>query len=84
MARESGEIVLAPRDGNTPHELLKNAELALYRAKKAGPGTVRFFEVSLFVGKFSALQQGTLTVLHGKKQSTEAGARSISGESTAS
>ncbi|MCA1378767.1 MULTISPECIES: EAL domain-containing protein [unclassified Bradyrhizobium] len=39
-------IVLAPRDGNTPHELLKNVDLALYRAKKAGPGTVRFFEVS--------------------------------------
>ena len=39
-------IVLAPRDGNAPHELLKNADVALYRAKKAGPGTVRFFEAS--------------------------------------
>lgn len=39
-------IVLAPRDGSTPHDLLKHADVALYRAKKAGPGTVRFFEVS--------------------------------------
>ena len=39
-------IVLAPRDGNTPHDLLKHADVALYRAKKAGPGTVRFFEAS--------------------------------------
>lgn len=37
-------IVLAPRDGNTPLDLMKNADAALYRAKKAGPGTVRFFE----------------------------------------
>lgn len=37
-------IVLAPRDGNTPLDIMKNADTALYRAKKAGPGTVRFFE----------------------------------------
>lgn len=37
-------IVLAPRDGNTPLDLMKNADAALYRAKKAGPGTIRFFE----------------------------------------
>ncbi|MDF0520914.1 EAL domain-containing protein [Bradyrhizobium yuanmingense] len=37
-------IVLAPRDGNTPLDLMKNADAALYRAKKVGPGTVRFFE----------------------------------------
>jgi diguanylate cyclase (GGDEF)-like protein len=39
-------IVLAPRDGNTPHDLLKRADIALYRAKKAGPGTICFFEAS--------------------------------------
>nr|WP_245266487.1 GGDEF domain-containing protein [Bradyrhizobium sp. WSM1743] len=37
-------IVLAPRDGNTPLDVMKNADAALYRAKKAGPGTVCFFE----------------------------------------
>lgn len=37
-------IVLAPRDGNTPLDLMKNADAALYRAKKAGTGTIRFFE----------------------------------------
>ncbi|MBR0856078.1 putative bifunctional diguanylate cyclase/phosphodiesterase [Bradyrhizobium liaoningense] len=39
-------IVLAPRDGSTPLDLMKNADAALYRAKKAGPGTVCFFEAS--------------------------------------
>ncbi|RXH08326.1 putative bifunctional diguanylate cyclase/phosphodiesterase [Bradyrhizobium guangzhouense] len=37
-------IVLVPRDGNTALDIMKNADAALYRAKKAGPGTVRFFE----------------------------------------
>jgi diguanylate cyclase len=37
-------IVLAPRDGNTPNGLLKDVDVALYRAKKVGPGTVRFFQ----------------------------------------
>jgi diguanylate cyclase (GGDEF)-like protein len=39
-------IVLAPRDGNTPHDLLKHVDIALYRAKKSGPGTICFFEAS--------------------------------------
>ncbi|MET4326464.1 diguanylate cyclase (GGDEF)-like protein [Bradyrhizobium sp. i1.15.2] len=37
-------IVLAPRDGSTQLDIMKNADTALYRAKKAGPGTVCFFE----------------------------------------
>ncbi len=37
-------IVLAPRDGNNSLDLMKQADTALYRAKKAGPGTIRFFE----------------------------------------
>lgn len=38
--------MLAPRDGTTQLDIMKNADAALYRAKKAGPGTVCFFEAS--------------------------------------
>ena len=37
-------IALCPADGNEPDQLLKNADLALYRAKSEGPNTFRFFE----------------------------------------
>jgi diguanylate cyclase (GGDEF)-like protein len=37
-------IAVAPGDGTDPDELLKNADLALYRAKDEGPGQYRFFE----------------------------------------
>jgi diguanylate cyclase (GGDEF)-like protein len=37
-------IALAPSDGEDPDQLLKNADLALYRAKSEGRGTYRFFE----------------------------------------
>jgi predicted signal transduction protein with EAL and GGDEF domain len=37
-------IAVAPDDGVEPDELLKNADLALYRAKADGHGTYRFFE----------------------------------------
>ncbi|TFV42457.1 EAL domain-containing protein [Bradyrhizobium frederickii] len=39
-------IVLAPRDGSAPLDIMKNADTALYRAKKAGPGTICFFEAN--------------------------------------
>ena len=37
-------ISLAPSDGTTGEKLLKNADVALYRAKVEGRGTWRFFE----------------------------------------
>jgi diguanylate cyclase (GGDEF)-like protein len=37
-------IAIAPDDGDDPDQLLKNADLALYRAKSEGRGTYRFFE----------------------------------------
>jgi len=37
-------IVLAPQDGSSTEQLLKNADLALYRAKTDGRATYHFFE----------------------------------------
>jgi len=37
-------IAVVPGDGDDPHELLKNADLALYRAKDEGRGRFRCFE----------------------------------------
>ena len=40
-------IALAPGDGDDVDRLLKNADLALYRAKADGKGTFRFFEAEM-------------------------------------
>ncbi len=37
-------ISMGPKDGNTPTALLKNADLALYRAKADGRGIWRFYD----------------------------------------
>ena len=37
-------IAVGPSDGESPDQLMRNADLALYRAKGDGRGTFRFFE----------------------------------------
>ncbi len=44
VAGASVGIALSPRDGTNIDTLLKNADMALYRAKSAGRGTWRFFK----------------------------------------
>jgi diguanylate cyclase (GGDEF)-like protein len=50
MVETSIGIALAPGDGSDPTELLKNADMALYRAKADGRGTYRFFEPAMDAG----------------------------------
>ena len=47
MAGTSIGIALAPADGTDANDLLKNADMALYRAKADGRGIYRFFEPTM-------------------------------------
>jgi diguanylate cyclase (GGDEF)-like protein/PAS domain S-box-containing protein len=47
MTGASIGIAIAPNDGTDPDQLLKNADLALYRAKSEGRSTYRFFEPAM-------------------------------------
>ena len=61
-------IVMAPMDGATAPELLKNADTALYSAKSAGRGTFSFFESAMHVAL-----QSRRTVEIGLRRAIEAG-----------
>jgi diguanylate cyclase (GGDEF)-like protein len=47
IAGASIGIAIAPADGTTPEQLLRNADLALYQAKSDGRGTYRLFEPAM-------------------------------------
>jgi diguanylate cyclase (GGDEF)-like protein len=49
-------IALAPRDGDQPEQLLKNADLALYGAKAGGRGRACFYDASMSAGVVRRLQ----------------------------
>jgi diguanylate cyclase (GGDEF)-like protein len=60
-------IAIAPTDTTDAHQLLKNADMALYRAKSDGRGTYRFFEpeMDMLMRSRRALELGLRRALAG-------------------
>ena len=78
-----------PHDGDTPSQLLKNADMAMYHAKASGRDTTRFFDQSLARAADHALVieeelgvalQGKALVLHYQPEVSADGKRVLSVE----
>jgi diguanylate cyclase (GGDEF)-like protein len=63
-------IAIAPRDGTVPDELMKKADLALYRCKADGGSTYRFFEPQMEARRRergASEKKESVTALEGQK-----------------
>jgi diguanylate cyclase (GGDEF)-like protein len=68
VVRSSVGIAFGPTDAKTPEQLLRHADLALYRAKADGRGTFRFFEAGMDVQ-----MQARRVLEHDLRKALEAG-----------
>ena len=59
MVRVSVGIALAGPDDETPDDLIRNADLAMYLAKKHGKGRIEIFDQSMQADAITQLQQRT-------------------------
>ena len=62
-------VTIFPRDGDSVHTLLANADAAMYQTKKSGRNSYRFFEPGMNTSAFRTLQiQGALREAIGSEQ----------------
>ncbi len=65
-------ITFFPEDGETPEELLKNADVAMYRAKERGRNNYQFF-----TGDMASSVAEALRIEHGLRHALESGELSL-------